>query len=339
MKYTAKQIAELLGGFVEGNENTEINDVSKIEEGKPGTLSFLANPKYAEYLYTTKASAVIINKDFELKQPIETNLIRVNDAYQSFAALLDIYQQFKTTKTGISPKATVEDSATFGEEVYLGAHAYIGEKVSLGDGVKIYPNSYIGDGVSIGDNTIIHAGVNIYHDCVIGESCTIHAGTVVGSDGFGFAPQEGKEYKKIPQIGKVIIHGNVEIGANCTIDRATMGATVIGEGVKLDNLIQVGHNVVIGKHTVIASQTGISGSTKIGSYCMVGGQVGFSGHIEVADKVKIGAQSGLLKSEKNEGTVLQGSPAVPIKDFYKSQIIIQKLPEMYRELNSLKKSK
>ena len=337
MKFTAKQIAEILNGYVEGNSDVSINDIAKIEEGKEGALSFLANPKYSEYLYITKASAVIINKDFELKQKVSLSLIRVDDAYQAFATLLEFYQQYKKNKTGVSEKSVIEESAIIGEDAYIGSNAYIGENVVLGTNIKVYPNSYIGDGVKIGNNTTIHPGVNIYNDCIIGANCIIHAGTTIGSDGFGFAPQDGKEYKKIPQIGNVIIKDDVEIGANCSIDRATMGSTIINRGVKLDNLVQVAHNVEIGEHTVIAAQAGVSGSTKIGAFCMIGGQVGFSGHIEIADHVKIGAQSGLLKSIKKEGSVMQGSPAIGLKEFYKSQVVYTKLPEMYRELNTLVK--
>ena len=336
MEFTAEQIASLINGRVEGNSTSVITDVSKIEEGKPGTLSFLANPKYAEHLYTTKATAVIINEDFKLKQPTKAALIRVKDAYQAFAQLLDYYQQLKPKKNGISDKAIIERSAVIGNDAYIGANAYIGHNVKIGKGVIIYPNTFIDENVQIGKNTTIYANCSVYEGSEIGENCIIHAGCVIGADGFGFAPNEnGKGYKKIPQIGKVIIENDVEIGANSSVDRATMGATYIRRGVKLDNLIQVGHNAEIGQNTVIAAQTGVAGSVKIGANCMIGGQVGFSGHIEIADGVKIGAQSGVLRSVKEKGAIIQGSPAMPHRDFFKSQAIFAQLPALDKKIHNL----
>jgi UDP-3-O-[3-hydroxymyristoyl] glucosamine N-acyltransferase len=336
MEFTAEQIASLINGHVEGNPKAVITDVSKIEEGKPGTLSFLANPKYSEYLYTTKATAVIINNNFKLKQPTKAALIRVEDAYQAFAQLLDYYQQLKPQKSGISDKAIIERSAVIGNDAYVGANAYIGHNVKIGKGVIIYPHTFIDENVQIGNNTTIYANCSVYEGSEIGENCIIHAGCVIGADGFGFAPNEnGGGYKKIPQIGKVIIENDVEIGANSAVDRATMGATYIRRGVKLDNLIQVGHNAEIGENTVIAAQTGVAGSVKIGANCMIGGQVGFSGHLEIADGVKIGAQSGIMRSVKEKGAVIQGSPAMPYRDFFKSQAVFMQLPALDKKIHNL----
>ncbi len=339
MEFTVKQIAEFLNGQVEGDEQTIINDVAKIESGKSGALSFLANPKYAEYLYTCASSAVIINKDFKLKQAVETVLIRVDDAYAAFAKLLELYNSFKQRKTGISEKAYIHNSAKLGENVYVAAGAYIAENAQIGDNVEIYPNCYIGENVKIGNNSTLHANISVYHQTEIGNNCIIHAGTAIGVDGFGFAPQENGDYKKIPQIGKVIIEDDVEIGANCTIDRATMGATIIRKGAKIDNLVQIAHNVEIGMHTVIAAQSGVAGSSKIGAHCMLGGQVGVSGHISLADKVKVGAQTGISKSVKKEGSIIMGSPAFELKNFFKSYAVFKRLPELEKTILKIKQKK
>lgn len=335
MEFSAEKIAAFLQGKIEGDKYVTVNNISKIEEGREGTLSFLANPKYTEFIYTTSSSIVLVNDDFKAENTIKATLIRVPDAYKAFAALLELYSTAKVSKTGIAPNATIEPSATIGEDVYIGANVYIGENVNIHQNTKIYPNSYIGDNTQIGENSTIFSGVNIYSDTVIGKNCTIHSGSVIGSDGFGFAPQIGTEFTKVPQIGNVIIEDNVEIGANVTVDRATIGSTVIKSGVKLDNLIQIAHNAVIGNNTVIASQTGVSGSTKIGNNCMIGGQVGFAGHITIADEVKIGAQSGILSSITEKGSVWQGSPVTKMRNFYKISVLLNKLPEMKKQIDRL----
>lgn len=337
MEFSASQIAELLNGTVEGDSEAKVNKLSKIEEGELNSLSFLANPAYQEYLYTTDASIVIVNKDFELEKPVKESctLIRVDNAYECFAKLLDTYNQIKNNKTGIDERAVISSSAKIGEHAYIGACAVIGENVKVGNNVKIYPNSYVGDNVTIGDNTIVFSGVNIHQDCVIGKDCTFHSGVIIGGDGFGFAPNSENNYNKVPQIGNVIIEDHVEVGSNTTIDRATLGSTVIKKGVKLDNLIQVAHNVVIGENTVIASQTGIAGSTKIGKNCMIGGQVGIIGHLTIADGVKIAAQSGIGSSIEKEGMIVQGSPAFYIGDYKRSYVGFRKLPEILDRLKEL----
>jgi len=337
MEYSAKVLAGFLNGEVEGNPDVTVNNVSKIEEGEKGTLAFLANLKYTRYLYTTEASIVLINKEFKLEKEVKCTLIRVDNAYEAFASLLELQNRNKPPKVGIHNTAVVEQSAKLGKDVYLGANCYVGENARIDEQVKIYPQVYIGDNVRIEKNTIIYPGVKIYHDCVIGEDCVIHAGTVIGSDGFGFAPKSDKNYKKIPQVGNVIIEDRVEIGANTTIDRATIGSTIIRRGVKLDNLIQIAHNVEIGENTVIAAQTGISGSVKIGKECMFGGQVGFIGHITIADGVKIGAQAGVAKSIKEPGMIALGSPSFKITDYNKSYVIFRKLPELNAKINSMEK--
>ncbi len=337
MEFTAKVIADFLHGKIEGNPDEIVNTVAKIEEAKKGSLAFLSNPKYTNYIYDTEASIVLINNGLELTRDVSATLIRVPDAYQAFASLLQLYEQSKPQKKGIDSNTSIAESASLGEEIYLGAFSYIGENVKIGNNVKIYPQCYVGDNVVINDNTILYAGVKVYHDCAIGSSCIIHAGTVIGSDGFGFAPQEGADFKKIPQVGNVILEDNVEIGANTTLDRATMGSTVIRKGVKLDNLVQIAHNVEIGENTVIASQSGISGSTKIGKNCMIGGQVGFSGHITIADNTKIGAQSGIANSVKQPGTVLFGTPAIELRNAQRAMIVYKNLPEMHRTLKTLEK--
>ncbi len=335
MKFTAQQIADALQGTVDGDPNISVSELSKIEEGKPGSLSFLSNPAYEKYIYQTNASLVIVNSDFKPEKKITATLIRVPDAYMAFAQLLELYQQSKPQKTGISPKASIAESATIGNNVYIGAFAVIGENCVVGDNCKIYPNTTIDDNVTIGSETTLFAGVKIYEDCVIGNQCTIHAGAVIGSDGFGFAPQQDADFKKIPQIGNVILEDKVEIGANTVIDRATMGSTIIKRGVKLDNLIQIAHNVVIGENTVIAAQSGIAGSTKIGKNCMFGGQTGIIGHLSIADEVKIAAQSGVGKSVSEKGAILEGSPAFNARDFQKSYIYYRKLDSLVKRVNNL----
>jgi len=337
MEFTAQQIAELLEGSVEGNPQVKVSNLAKIEEGKPGTLTFLANPKYEEFIYTTQSSLVIVNDSFVAAQPITATLVRVKDAYKSFAKLLDTYNQILHNRTGIESPNFISATATVGENIYVGAFVYIGEKAVIGNNVKLYPGVYIGDNASIGDGTILFPGVKVYADCHIGKECRIHAGVVIGADGFGFAPQDDSNYMKVAQIGNVIIEDHVEIGSNTTIDRATLGSTIIRKGVKLDNLIQVAHNVDIGEHTVIAAQTGIAGSTKIGRFCMIGGQVGIVGHLVIADKVKIAAQSGIGTSILNEGDILQGSPAYFIGDYKKSYIGFRKLPELQARIEELEK--
>lgn len=335
ISFTAKQIATVLNGTIEGDSSVEVNNFSRIEDGKPGTLTFLANPKYTHYIYTTDASIVLVNNDFVAERPIKATLVRCFNAYAALAILLDMVEKMKPQKKGIEAMSFVADTAKLGENVYVGAFSYVSEGAVVGNNSKIYPQSYIGDNVTIGDNTIIYPGVKIYQGCIIGNNCIIHSGAVIGSDGFGFAP-EGEIYKKIPQMGIVRIEDDVEIGANTTIDRAVMDATVIHKGVKLDNLIQIAHNVEVGDNTVMAAQVGISGSTKVGKHCMFGGQVGLGGHITIGDNANIGAQSGIISNIEPEAKIL-GSPAVPVKDFFRSSIIFPKLPEMYRQIAQLQK--
>ncbi|RUT73336.1 UDP-3-O-(3-hydroxymyristoyl)glucosamine N-acyltransferase [Ancylomarina longa] len=337
MNFTAQDIAEFLNGEVDGDGSVAVNSVSRIEEGKPGTLSFLANPKYEHFLYTTQSSIVLVNKTFKAEHEIATTLIRVEDAYQSLASLLEMYEQSKPQKIGIEEPSYISKSAKLGEKIYIGAFAYIGSNVKLGDNVKIYPHVYVGDNVVIGDNTTLNSGVKIYENCNIGADCIFHSGVVIGGDGFGFAPSSANDYKKVPQVGNVVIEDHVEIGANTCVDRATMGSTIIRKGVKLDNLIQVAHNVEIDENTVIASQTGIAGSAKIGKNCMIGGQVGIVGHLSVADEVKIAAQSGIGRTIKKEGTVLQGSPAFDYAPYQKSYVLFKNLPKMREQLFDLEK--
>ncbi|MCF8348124.1 MAG: UDP-3-O-(3-hydroxymyristoyl)glucosamine N-acyltransferase [Bacteroidales bacterium] len=337
MKFTAQQIAEALGGTVEGNPQVEVSNLSKIEEGTPGTLSFLANPKYTPFIYATKASIVIVNEDFAADQPVSTTLIRVKNAYASFADLLAMYQQTKTKRQGISPKAYIAESAEIGSNVYIGEFASIGEHTVVGDNCQIYPNATVGYNCKIGSDTVLYSNVTVYDDCRIGNQCTLHSGTVIGADGFGFAPQDTQEYRKVPQIGNVIIEDMVEIGANTTIDRATLGSTVIKKGAKIDNLIQIAHNVEIGENTVIAAQTGISGSTKIGRNCMIGGQVGIVGHLTIADKVMIAAQSGIGKSITEEGAIVEGSPAFNIRDYQRSYVHFRRLDQLVKRVNQLER--
>jgi UDP-3-O-[3-hydroxymyristoyl] glucosamine N-acyltransferase len=339
MQFTASQIAAMLGGSVEGHSDALVNSLSKIEEGKPGTLTFLANPKYTEYIYSTGASIAIVANDFvaEKDLPATLTLVRVADAYGSFAKLLEAYNQLRQPKPGIDSKAHIASSAKVGDNVYIGAFVYIGEGAVIESGVKVYPNSYVGDGVRVGKNTIIFAGVRIYADCIVGIGCTIHSGVIIGGDGFGFVPNSENNYNKVPQIGNVVIEDHVEVGSNTTIDRATLGSTIIRRGVKLDNLIQVAHNVEIGENTVIAAQTGIAGSTHIGRNCMIGGQVGIVGHLTIAEGTKIAAQSGIGHDIKEPNTVVQGSPAFSYMDYKKSYVGFRKLPDILQQLEELRR--
>ena len=337
MEFSAIQIATFLSGTVEGDPEVKVYNVAKIEEGTPGMLSFLANPKYAQYLYTTKSSIVLINNDFELQGEVSATLIRVPDAYAAFAQLLGLYQQFMQTKSGVSSLSFISKDATYGEDVYIGEFAFIGERVKIGNRVKIYPQAYIGDDCVIGDDTVIYAGAKLYAQTVVGKSCILHSGCVIGADGFGFAPQEDGSYKKIPQIGNVSLGDNVEIGANTCIDCATMGSTKIHDGVKLDNLIQIAHNVELGRNTAIAAQTGVSGSTKLGSNCIVAGQVGFAGHIHIANNTKIGAQSGVLGNVKKEGEELMGYPAFNVKEYLRMSIHTRNLDKLVKRVEELEK--
>ncbi len=336
MKFTAEQIASILEGEVVGDPNAEVYKLAKIEEGTTGSLTFLANPKYANYIYTTNATIAIVNNTFVADQEIKATLIKVEDAYKSFSKLLEYYNQVKLMKSGIEQPSVISDGVQYGENLYLGSFCYIGQNVKIGTNVKIYPNSFIGDNVIIGDNCVFFAGVRIYSETEIGNNVTIHSGTIVGSDGFGFAPQEDGTYVKVPQIGNVIIEDHVEIGSCSTLDRATLGSTIIRKGAKLDNQIQIAHNVEIGENTVIAAQTGIAGSTKIGKNCMIGGQVGVAGHLTIGDFVKVQAQSGIGKNLK-DNEVVQGSPAFNYGDFAKSFVHFKNLPKIVKDLEELKK--
>lgn len=336
MKFTAQQIAEILEGDIVGNPNAEVSTLSKIEEGEKGSLTFLSNPKYNPYLYTTKASIAIVNKSFEAEKEIDTTLIKVEDAYAAFSKVLEFYDQVKKNKSGREMPHFIAESAKIGTDEYIGAFAYIGNNVTIGNNVKIYPGVYICENVTIGDNSTVFAGAKIHSDTVIGKYCVIHAGAIIGSDGFGFAPDKEGKYNKIPQIGNVIIEDHVDIGAATTIDRATLGSTIIREGVKLDNQIQVAHNVEIGAHTVIAAQTGIAGSSKIGNNCMIGGQVGIVGHITVGNNVRVQAQSGITKSVK-DNEIIQGTPAFGYSDFNKSYVYFRNLPKIASTLNNIER--
>ncbi len=335
MEFTAKQIADFIGGKVEGDGNVSVNTFAKIEEGTKGAISFLSNPKYTHYIYNTQSSIVLVNEDMVFDKPVGATLIRVANAYECVAKLLQMYEAAKPKKKGIDPLASTAQSATIGKDVYVGAFACIGENAVVGDNTIIYPHSVIGDGVTIGNGCLIYPNVTIYEGCRIGNRVTIHAGTVIGADGFGFAPN-AEGYDKIPQIGIVTIEDDVEIGANTCIDRSTMGSTVIRKGVKLDNLIQVAHNVEIGENTVMSAQVGIAGSTKIGSWCMFGGQVGLAGHITVGDKTFLGAQSGVPGNIKGNQTLI-GTPPMEPKAYFRSQAVFRKLPEMYRQLDEMQK--
>lgn len=335
MEFTAEQIANVIGGRVEGNKDAKVHTFAKIEEGTEGAISFLSNPKYTHYLYNTKSSIVIVNEDLELEKDVDATLIRVKNAYESIAKLLQIYEASKPKKTGVAPQAYIAPSAKLGNNCYVGPFAYVGEGAEIGDGCQIYPHAVIGDNVKVGTNCIFYPNTTIYQGCKIGNNVTIHAGSVIGADGFGFAPG-ADGYDKIPQIGIVVIEDNVEIGANTCVDRSTMGATVIHKGVKLDNLVQVAHNVEIGENTVMSAQVGIAGSTKVGSWCMFGGQVGLAGHITIGDKTFLGAQSGVQGSLKG-GEELIGTPPMNPRAYFKSQAIFRRLPDMYKDLNDAKK--
>ena len=336
MKFTANQIAGILEGTVEGNSEIEVYKLAKIEEGTTGALTFLANPKYTQYIYSTKASIVIVNNDFVAEQSLSATLIRVEDAYKAFSKLLEYYNMIKLNKEGIEQPSFIAESASYGDKLYAGAFAYIAEGVKIGNNVKIFPNAYIGENVTIGDDVIIFAGAKIYSDCVIGDRSVIHSGAIVGADGFGFNPNEKGEYQKVPQIGNVILEEDVDVGAGTTIDRATLGSTIIRKGVKLDNQIQIAHNVEIGQHTAIAAQTGIAGSTKIGKHCLIGGQVGVAGHLNIGDKVRVQAQSGIGRNIK-DGEAIQGSPAFGYNDWNKSYVHFKNLPKIVNRINTLEK--
>lgn len=336
MEFKAQSIADFLGGTIEGDAQVTVSDVCKIEEGKPGSLAFLSNPKYNKYLYESEASVIIINQDFVLEGPVKATLIRVPDSYEAFASLLELYHQSKGNKTGIENPSFIDQSATLGNDVYVGAFAYIGKNVRIGNHVKIYPQVYIGDNSVVGDDTILFAGVKIYDSIKIGNACILHAGSVVGSDGFGFAPTEDGTYKKIPQVGNVILEDLVEIGANTTIDRATMGSTIVRKGTKIDNQVQIAHNVEVGENTVMAAMTGISGSTKIGKNCRFGGHVGVAGHISIGDRVNLGGMTGVSNNIKSDKTVL-GIPAMDIAQAAKAMVIYRNLPQLREQVIELGK--
>jgi UDP-3-O-[3-hydroxymyristoyl] glucosamine N-acyltransferase len=338
MKFTAHQIANLLDGEIVGDENAEVFTLSKIEEGKRGSLTFLSNPKYTPFIYSTDATITIVNNDFVAEKEINTTLIKVDNAYAAFSTLLEHYNNIKNNKIGVESPVSIAESAILGDDVYVGAFTSIGENVRIGNNVKIYPNCFIGDNVTIGNHTTIFAGTKIYSDCSIGSYCNVDASVILGADGFGFSPDENGVYSKVPQIGNVIIEDHVDIGASTTIDRATLGSTIIKKGVKLDNQIQIAHNVVIGEHTVIAAQTGIAGSTKIGKHCQIGGQVGIVGHITIGNHVKIQAQSGIAKSIA-DNEMLQGTPAFGYGDYYKSYVHFKNLPQLAKDIEELKKNK
>lgn len=335
MKFTAEQIAGILEGEVVGNPGAEVFRLAKIEEGTEGSLTFLANPKYQQYIYSTQATVTIVNKTFEPEAALTTTLIKVEDAYKSFSKLLEYYNQVKLMKSGIEQPSFISENVVYGENLYLGSFCYVGKNVRIGDNVKIYPNTFVGDNVVIGNDTILFAGVRVYSETEIGNNCTIHSGSIIGSDGFGFAPNEEGVYSKVPQIGNVILEDNVDVGACTTIDRATLGSTIIRKGVKLDNQIQIAHNVQIGENTVIASQTGVAGSTKIGKNCIIGGQVGIVGHITIGNNVRIQAQSGVGKSVP-DGETVQGSPALAYADFNKSYVHFKNLPRIVADLDELR---
>jgi len=335
MEFTAKLIADFLGGSVDGDPNVKVHTVAKIEEGVPGSLAFLANPKYIPYIYTTKASIVLVNNDFVPDQPIEATLVRVNNAYEAFASLLNLYAQSKQSKSGIEEPSFIHKSVQIGKDLYIGAFSYISEGAVLGSNVKVYPQVYIGPKVKVGDNTILYPGVVIYEECVIGSNCIIHSGAIIGADGFGFASSEETNYKKIPQIGNVIIEDYVEIGANATVDRATMGSTILRKGVKIDDHVHIAHNVEVGENTVMAAQTGVAGSTKIGKNCMFGGQVGVSPHVKIADGVKAGAQAGISGDIRKPGVIVLGSPANEIGKQRRSMAVYKNLPELMNKIHEL----
>ena len=336
-KFKASQIAQVLNGTLDGDPEVEVYKLAKIEEGSPGAITFLSNPKYRPFIYTTTASVVIVKDDFQPEQPLQSTLIRVADPYSAFTQLLEFYNQMRiSSKVGIESPVSIDPSSSLGENVYIGAFTAIGAHCKIGNNVKIYANTTIGDHVTIADNTIIFSNVAIYADSVIGANCILHSGVVIGADGFGFAPQEDGSYKKIPQIGNVVLEDNVELGANTTIDRATMGSTIIRQGVKIDNLVQIAHNVEVGAHTVIASQAGVAGSSKIGKHCSIGGQVGIAGHFTIGNNVKIQAQSGIGRNVK-DNEVRQGSPAFTYMDYNKFYVVFRKLPELLKKIDELEK--
>lgn len=336
MIFTATQIAGILNGEIEGDETVEVSKLAKIEEGTKGSLTFLSNPKYTQYIYSTDASITIVDKTFEAESNIKTTLIRVDDAYKAFSQLLEYYNMVKLNKSGIEQPCFISDTATYEEGIYLGAFSYMGENVKIGKNAKIFPNVYIGDNVTIADNVVVFAGAKIYSETIIGNNCVIHSGVIIGADGFGFTPNEKGEYTKVPQTGNVIIGDNVDVGAGTSIDRATLGSTVIHNGVKLDNQIQIAHNVEIGEHTAIAAQTGIAGSTKIGKHCLIGGQVGIVGHLTIGNNVRIQAQSGIGRNIK-DGESIQGSPALGYSDYNKSYVHFKNLPKIVDRVYKLEK--
>lgn len=335
MDFSAQQIASFVQGEIVGDADVTVNTFAKIEEGKPGSITFLSNPKYEHFIYDTDASIVLVNRDFIPEKPIKATLIKVDNAYETLAKLMTLYEQSKTQNKGIASTAIIAKSAKIGKDVYIGAYVVIDDDVVIGDDTQIYPHTYVGKNASVGEGSLIYSGVNIYHDCQIGNHVTLHSGVVIGADGFGFAPTpEG--YNKIPQIGNVIIEDNVEIGANTCVDRATMGSTIVHKGVKLDNLIQIAHNDEIGANTVMAAQAGVAGSAKVGEWCVIAGQVGITGHLTVGNHVILGPQSGIISSIKDNSRLI-GSPPMEEKPFFKSQAVLRKLPDMYRELNALRK--
>ena len=337
MEFTAQQIADFLGGEIQGNPSIKVSDFSKIEEGKPGTLSFLSNPKYSQYLYDSQASIILVNKDFLPEREVQSTLILVEDAYQSLAKLLSMVDQAKPRKTGISPLAYIASSAVVGENAYIAPFVYIGDNVTIGKNVSLHPHSCVEEGAKLGENVILFSGVKVYYNCVIGNNCTLHSGSVIGSDGFGFAPSEDGSYKKIPQMGNVVLEDNIEIGANSVVDRATLGSTIIRQGVKIDNLVQIAHNVEVGVNTVIAAQTGISGSTKLGKQCVLGGQVGIAGHLHIADGTSFGAQTGVPNNIKVPNHAFQGYPAIPVMTFHRASVVYKNLPELQKTVYELQK--
>jgi len=336
MEFTAKQIAGLLQGAVEGDENVAVRSFAKIEEGKPGAISFLANPQYEHYIYDTQSSIVLVNRDMQLSRPVAATLVRVDNAYESIARLLKVYEQATSRRSGVHPLACVASSASVGADCYVGPFAYVGEDVTVGRGTQIYAHVVIEERATVGEDCVIYPGASVYHDCVVGNRVVLHSGCVVGADGFGFAPT-AEGYEKIPQIGIATIEDDVEIGANACVDRSTMGSTYVRRGVKLDNLVQVAHNCDVGSHTVMSAQVGVAGSTKIGQWCMFGGQVGIAGHAVIGDRVQSGAQAGIAGSMPKGHAVVQGSPAIEHKNFARSSVVFKHLPEMYAEMNRMKR--
>lgn len=337
MQFSARQIADFLKGEVVGDENVMVSDFSKIEQGRKGTLSFLSNPKYTPYIYQTEASVVLVNADFKPEQPVNATLIKVEDSYKALGMLLSLVEMNMPKPTGIHPLAFISDSATVGNDVYIGAFAYVGDKTKIADGAKIYPHVYLGNGVQVGSNTTLYAGVRVYDYCQIGNNCMLHAGAVIGADGFGFVPEQDGSWSKLPQIGNVKIEDNVEIGANTTIDRSTMGSTLVKKGTKIDNLVHLAHNVEVGENTAIAAQCGVAGSAKIGSNCILAGQVGVVGHSTIANRTIFGAQAGCAGNVRKEGQTLIGSPAMDANKFRRMVAVEHQLPELYQQINQMQK--